>query len=67
MTPQELYETTLNPDTRQLIQLIPESIDDTLNLFETLMGKSSLKRRDFILNHRISNIDGDVYEMEDDE
>ena len=67
MTPQELYETTLNPETRQLMQLIPENIDNTLNLFETLMGKSSLKRRDFILNHRISNIDGDVYETEDDE
>lgn len=67
MTPQELYTTTLNPETRQLLQLVPEDLNDTLSLFEVLMGKSSLKRRDFILTHRISNIDGDVYEDTDDE
>ena len=36
----ELWETTMDPKKRSLIQLTTENMDTTLLIFETLMGKS---------------------------
>lgn len=68
MTPQELYDTTLNSETRRLVQLLPDNLDDTMTLFETLMGKSSADRKEYILANKISHSEDDTYDdMEDDE
>lgn len=65
-SPQELYETCLDPEKRHLICLQPEDIEADLNAFNVLMGKSAESRRTFILSHKIKSEIGDVYE-EDEE
>ena len=41
----------MNPETRHLIQITTDNFDETLGLFETLMGSSSLARREFIIQN----------------
>lgn len=65
-SPQELYETCLDPETRHLICLKPDDVATDLEAFGVLMGKSAESRRNFILSHKIKSEIGDVYE-EDEE
>lgn len=66
MSPDELYETTLNPSNRVLIQLTTENIEETLKLYDELMGKSPMLRRDFILKNKLSKFeDDDIFEDDD--
>ena len=63
----ELYATTMNPETRHLIQLTTEDIEKTLELYEQLLGKHPSLRRDFILKNKLSSIDNDdIYDDFDD-
>ena len=62
MSPQELYDTCLNPDNRQLLQLKPENIEADIRAFDVLMGKSAEGRRSFILSHKIKGEIGDTYD-----
>jgi DNA gyrase/topoisomerase IV subunit B len=55
----ELYQTTMNPETRRLIQLTTENLDETMKLFETLMGSSSILRRAYILSKPLNKLDAD--------
>lgn len=48
MNPTQLWETTLNPETRSLKKVTAKDIEEILNCIEILMGKSASKRRDFI-------------------
>lgn len=57
--PEELYETTMNPQNRHLVQLTTDDIKKTLELYDQLMGKQPALRRDFILKNKLSNIDAD--------
>jgi DNA gyrase/topoisomerase IV subunit B len=41
----------MNPDTRKLIQVTTDNFEETLALFEILMGASSGSRRDFIIQN----------------
>lgn len=66
MSPDELYETTLNPSNRVLIQLTTENVEETLKLYDELMGKSPALRREFILKNKLSNFkDDDLFEDDD--
>jgi DNA gyrase subunit B len=65
MNPQELYDTTLNPENRKLIQLKPENIEELQALYTTLMGNSSAERQKFILSHKISKYSGDTFVEEE--
>jgi len=48
MNHEELWETTMNPENRNLIQITTENFNETLKLFQILMGSSSQERRNFI-------------------
>jgi len=49
MNPSQLAETTMNPDTRSLLQ-VSQIPDDDYSIFDTLMGDDVEKRRDFIVS-----------------
>lgn len=52
--PQELFDTTMDPNSRKLIQLTTENIEQTMQLYNILMGNSPAARRSFILNNKLS-------------
>ena len=48
---EELWDSTMNPETRQLVQLTPDNMEDMISLYDILMGNSSKNRRSFIVEH----------------
>ena len=71
MSAEELYSTTMDPDNRELIQLTTDSMEETLALYDKLMGKNPSLRRDFIAKNKLSkysiNEDDDLLDEEGDE
>lgn len=64
----ELYETSMDPDNRTLIQLTTDDMEKTLKLYEQLMGKQPSLRKDFIIKNKLSkysNLDDDVFDDDD--
>jgi len=58
MNPEELWETTMNPEHRSLKQVTVESAAETDHIFSMLMGDEVAPRREFIeKNARYANID----------
>tara|TARA_B100001029_G_C14732133_1_gene270932 strand:- start:98 stop:583 length:486 start_codon:yes stop_codon:yes gene_type:complete len=60
MNPDELWNTTLNPDTRNLLQVkYSQNIRKDNDLIQTLMGNDVSSRRNFIVENAInvSNLD----------
>lgn len=49
MEPQELWDSTMNPETRNLIQITVDDIEDTEETLSLCMGKDVDARREFIL------------------
>ena len=49
MNPSQLAETTMNPETRSLLQ-VSQIDDEDYIIFDTLMGDDVEKRRDFIVS-----------------
>ena len=48
MDPEQLWETTMNPENRRLDRVSPEYAKDADEVFELLMGNEVAPRRDFI-------------------
>ena len=46
--PEMMWETTMNPATRRLIQVIPEDVEKTQEIFELLLGENLKGRKEFI-------------------
>ena len=46
--PDMMWETTMNPETRRLIQVVPEDIEATEAMFDRLLGEDLSGRKEFI-------------------
>jgi len=59
MNPEQLWETTMNPNNRILNQVTIEDAIRAENLFKILMGDDVEARRRFILEHskEVKNLD----------
>ena len=59
MNPEELWETTMNPETRTLLRVAWDATSDADQLFATLMGEQVECRRKYIEDHalEVKNLD----------
>src|SRR5665647_5270 len=46
--PEMMWQTTMNPETRRLVKVMPDEVEKTATMFETLLGDNLQGRKDFI-------------------
>jgi len=46
--PEMMWETTMNPETRRLIKVMPEDFEETQRIFDILLGDNLQGRKDYI-------------------
>jgi DNA gyrase subunit B len=59
MNPDQLWATTMNPETRSLLQVKLEDVAGVDDIFSILMGDEVVPRRNFIQQHalEVRNLD----------
>ena len=60
MNPEQLWDTTMNPSHRTLVQVKIDDVEVTDDMFTTLMGDKVEPRREFIQNHALEVADLDI-------
>lgn len=60
MNPEQLWETTLDPEARSLLQVKIEHMDEADEVFSTLMGDVVEPRKEFIQNNALNVVNLDV-------
>ena len=59
MNPEQLWETTMNPETRAMLKVTVQDAEESDRMFEILMGEDVPDRRAFIEKHakEVTNLD----------
>ncbi|MDP2664287.1 MAG: hypothetical protein Q8P08_02525, partial [bacterium] len=59
MNPDQLWETTMNPENRTLLKVNIEDAREADKIFDTLMGNEVMPRKKFIQTHAkaVKNLD----------
>ncbi len=59
MNPEQLWETTMNPEKRVLLQVTMKDAEEADKVFDTLMGSEVPPRKKFIQAHakNVKNLD----------
>jgi len=60
MNPEQLWDTTMNPENRTLMRVRIEDVEQADDIFTTLMGDKVEPRREFIQNHALEVTELDV-------